>query len=260
MDKRKKIAVIEGDKRQEYLFELLKKEGYNADYINKNEEAAGDLIVFPMPPDENIKFSHIKQSTVIFGGITKNAKAFFDKEDIEYYCFSDSEVFTLENAYYTAQGAIRLLLENTEEYLSKKEALITGYGRIAKALAEKLKALGLKITILARNEVQLISAENSGYDVLSFNEYKNNLNSFDYVFNTIPFNVFMNDDIKMLNNEAIYFELASAPYGADKRHFNDLKKKYISASGLPGKLLPLSSGKLIFNYIIKQIQEGDLYR
>lgn len=159
-----------------------------------------------------------------------------------------SEIFELENGYLTSQGALRLLLDNTEEALNGKAVLVTGYGRIAVPLSEKLKNLNMKVTVAARNKIQLKTAELSGLQTVNL-EKLNDISGFDYVFNTVPCRVFDEKLIATADKNSIYFELASAPFGAEKKYFENLNLKYILCASLPGKLLPASSAKLIKDYI-----------
>ena len=53
----------------------------------------------------------------------------------------------------TSEAALAILIENTEKTLFGSNILIIGYGRIAKILAEYLKALKANVTVCARKEI-----------------------------------------------------------------------------------------------------------
>lgn len=271
MKKDKSVLIIGGDKRQRVLSELLSDDGYKVTHINENEENIelvfndNDIFFLPLPVSkdrvhiysDNINFklklidivSTVKENSVVFGGgIPQEIREHFESENIEYHDCLMSELFELQNAHFTSQGALKLLLDNTEEHLKGKSVLVTGYGRIASSLSEILKNLQMKVTVAARNEIQLKAAELSGCEQINLRELKN-LFCFDYIFNTVPCRIFDENAASSADKKCVYFELASAPFGADKEHFEKHGIKYIQGGALPGKLLPVSSAKLLKEYM-----------
>ncbi len=277
MDREKKILIVGGDKRQNYLSELFKNEGIVPLHINSKEYLEAEkligeykIIVFPIPvtkdkihifsnnedfnPEINKFFSYIKTSTMVFGaGFDKKWTEHFEKEGILCFDMLKSEVFSLNNAFLTSQGALRLLLDNTDDCVRNKKVLITGFGKISMFLSKMLFDLNMKVTVAARNEYQLFVAENSGYETVKISDICNNISEADFIFNTVPFEIFSEKNISELNNDCIYFELASVPFGVNKNHFVKYGKNFVSGSGLPGKYLSEASAKLMKDYIEKYI-------
>ena len=72
-------------------------------------------------------------------------------------------VFKRANAMLTAQGALRLLLESTDDYIVSKKVLITGFGDVAENLGELLLRIGCEVNIKARSPKALLIAEMKGY-------------------------------------------------------------------------------------------------
>mgnify|MGYP003290833136 CR=1 FL=1 len=273
--KNRNIVILGGDNRQRYLSQILKSEFEKLYDINSGSEESvlsevskADIIVFPIPvsktrgliytdnSDLEISkekvFNKIKKDAVVFGGgFTAEDKDFFEDEGIEYHDMLMNEAFLMENAYLTAEGALKLLLENTEETLFNKTALITGYGRIAEFLSEILFSLKMKVTVVARNEVQLKTAEKKGYNTLNLNELKS-LKDFDYIFNTVPSRIFNKSMIES-KSKSVYFELASAPFGVDKSDFISSGIAFVYGASLPGRYFPVTSANLIAEYILKFI-------
>ena len=62
-----------------------------------------------------------------------------------------SEAFQIKNAYTTAEAAVSVAMNNMKKNLRSSHFAITGYGRIARALADLLIAFGASVTVLARN-------------------------------------------------------------------------------------------------------------
>lgn len=277
MDSSKSILLIGGDERQRILYDILSKNGYSPFHINCSEYSGKEnmvedfsAIVFPIPvskdktrvftDNKDFVFSHkktfefIKNESVIFGGgFSFDEKLYFENEGIICHDILQNEPFNVQNAWFTAQGALRLLLDNEKSYIKGKKALITGFGKIGLALSAFLYKMGLDVTACARNDVQLISAYNMGFKTMKFGELKEAVNKFDYIFNTVPFNVFADDDVKNFKEESIYFELASAPFGTKKEYFEKTKNTYIFGGSLPGRFLAYSSAELIYEYIVQHI-------
>lgn len=265
------VLVLGGDRRQRILSALLSADGYKVTYINNNAEnikdaiKSNDIIFLPLPVSKDrvhiysdngdFRFklkevlSDLKNTSVVFGGgFSKEAKEYLEYENISYHDCQMSELFELQNAHFTAQGALKLLLDNTQEFLKDKNALVTGYGRISSALAVLLSSLRIKVTIAARNEIQLKTAEFMGYEAINLKELKG-LSGYDYVFNTVPFVIFDEEAVASADKKCVYFELASAPFGASKEHFDKYGITYVVGTGLPGKMLPQSSARLLKEYM-----------
>lgn len=271
MNKKKKVIIMGGDNRQRMLCSMLRDDGYevihiedsNEEYSNRIREA--DALVLPVPvskdrvnifsDDPLCKFELLKvcgsigKDTCVFGGgFSGEIKELFEKEEIEYHDMLQSELFTVENAYLTVQGALRLLFENTEENLLNKKAIVTGYGRISVFLSDALKRLGMKVYVLARNEIQLKTAELSGMKAIRLTESPR-CSEADFIFNTVPNVIFDRKSVETMKKSAVYFELASAPFGAVKEDFLPDGCRYVLGSSLPGRFLPAASAKIIKNYI-----------
>ena len=268
MNKKKKVIILGGDGRQRLLYDMLEDDGYLVVHIENSDDyeekiKGADVLVFPVPvskdkvnvfsdnPDYELNLvkvlNSISKDVVVFGGdFSGEIKEFFEREEIEYHDMLLSELFTVENAYLTVQGALRLLFENAQESLLNKKVLVTGYGRISVFLSDALKKLGMKVYVLARNDIQLKTAELSGMETLRLSESPE-CGDFDFIFNTVPNVIFDRKSVGTMKKSAIYFELASAPLGAKKEDFSSDGCKYVFASSLPGRYLPVSSAKLIKN-------------
>lgn len=269
----KSIIIIGGDKRQTHLKNIFTEKGYFTRHINSLAENKNldrisqyDSVMFPVPVSKDGKFiysyndillieikdvlENIKKGQKVFGGVfSKEMKEYFSERDIEYYDFFSEEDFVFYNAYLTAQGAVKLLLDNTDEFIPGKKVLVTGFGRVGKALCRSLKNCGLEVYVSLRNPVQKTEAECKGYKVIDIPSLKYCVHLFDFIFNTVPSVLFSKEETENMTGK--YFELASKPYGADRKHFN--KDVYINGSSLPGKFTSYSSAKKIADFTLRYI-------
>lgn len=271
MKRYKSVLIIGGDKRQRILAKLLSDDGYSVTHISENMEdiktsvSNNDIIFLPLPVSKDRVHIYsdtdelklrlvdvvkaIENTSIVFGGgITKELRDYFEDESIEYHDCLMSELFELQNAHFTAQGALKLLLDNTEEHLKGKRVLITGFGRIARALSVMLRKLQINVTVAARNEIQLKIAELSECDAANLRNLKD-LSGFDFIFNTVPHRIFGEVAVSSADKNCVYFELASAPFGGEKELFEKYDIRYVQGGSLPGKLLPVSSARLLKEYM-----------
>lgn len=253
-----KTAIIACNNVQNELYKYMVYKGIDCEIvdINKTSLENFDRVILPFPSrKEKISFlSDIfnvftEGQTVIGGLFDEESKNAFSEAGIECVDYFSSEAYVLKNAYLTSQGTIRLLLENTEDFVAGKNALITGFGRIGKSLALMLKALGVKVSVAVRSDVQASDAISLGFDVFRLSQISSVLFYFDFIFNTVPFRIFDDKDISRIKNEGVYFEIASDPFGAEKNSFEKYEKKFVNASALPGKFYPKAVAENIYRQV-----------
>ena len=271
-----RALIIGGDKRQEYLKNILDKDftevdhiRYPADVRRLDDIESYSHIILPIPLSKDgenvysnnklclkiedlIKF--IKPCHKVYGtGFGNKALDYFEDKQIEYHDFMKDKIFKRGNAFLTAQGTLRLMLDNTDDYIVGKKALIIGFGDVAETLAEKLKSNGIEVYITARNKRKLSLAGFSGYKTIAMSSIRSCICLFDYIFGSVPANILDLGDIRNIKSECTYIELASPPYTAKEADFAENNIKYIDGSALPGRFLPLASGKLIADFILNNL-------
>ncbi len=276
----KTISVIGGDMRQLYMIESLKKHGYNVKYFGfdkinndgakslQNAIMGADAVILPLPSTTDGVYVNAPFYT---GKITINeiieksnsVKVFLGgkldliKDKIKTKCidYIDCEEVSVMNAIPTAEGAIEIAINELPCTVFKMNTLITGYGRVAKALASRLKALGANVTVAARKCSDLAWIEESGYTPLCFKNLLESLNGFDCIFNTVPVRLFNKPELLNISSEAVIIDLASKPGGVDMDEASLLNKKVIWALSLPGKVAPKTSGEIIAKTVIRIVEE-----
>ena len=145
------------------------------------------------------------------------------------------------------------MFDNTQDYIVSKKALIIGFGDVAETLAEKLRNNGIEVYITARNKRKVSLASLYGYKTIALSSIRSYICLFDYIFGTVPSNILDSCDIKNMKDECTYIELASAPFTAKESDFREYSRKYINGSALPGRFLPLASGKLIADFVLSNL-------
>ena len=143
--------------------------------------------------------------------------------------------YVSENASITAYCAVRLAGEMLPIIWKGLPVLVIGWGRIGKCLAQLLQQMGAKVTVAARKDTDRAMLTALGYATLPTKGLSGE--RYRVVFNTAP-EMVMPD----CEGDGLYMDLASKPgLGGDN---------VVVARGLPGKLAPESSGRLIAHHVL----------
>lgn len=281
--KLQKILVCGGDVRSIYMARLFQKYGkevklYALDNLLQkhsmrkseiSEVKDADAVVFGLPAvkndmtvnapmcDEIIEFENIlkqiSRNTVVAGGRFSDAAlgllAGYNLKSIDY---STDEVFQIENAFYTAEGAVETIISNTEKSTSELKILITGYGRISKALCSMMASLGSEITVYARKAEQRAWAAMHGY---AETNNLTHLGEFDVIVNTVPYELFSANQLDTVKKDGVIIDLSARPGYVDKEMCDKLKIKLIFLPGLPALSAPRSAGEAAARAVIRMCSE-----
>ena len=164
--------------------------------------------------------------------------------------------YTVGNAALTAEGAIGLMIRESPRSLWRGRALVTGWGRIARNLAPRLRGLGCEVWVAARKLGDRAEAEALGLHARRFPELPELAGELDFAVNTVPAPVLEKDVLERLRPDSLLVELASEP-GFDRALAEDLGLHLISAPGLPGKSAPCAAASLIRDTIYAVIRERE---
>jgi len=210
----------------------------------------------PIPIDKSL--ASMLKNKVVFGGIVS---PLMEHVKFSSFCLNDyynREDFMVLNAVPTAEGAVKLAMEESLRTISGSKFLVVGYGRVGKVLTKLLKNMGAKVTtVSSRNFKEIAWAKVENFEIVNLSTINRRL-KFDMVFNTVPAPVFNCENLSLFNPKPLIIELASPPGGIDKDLAERFGVKVIPAPGLPGKYFPQTAGEIIAETIYRIIQEEDL--
>lgn len=281
----KSIGVIGGDERISFLIEMISEkklyiygqEKYNfknnvikCDALEEFCEKS-DIIIsgIPLSKNENEIYAPFSKNTIIITDLLNNikGKVFIaggirnqiknDYKDIKIIDLLSNEKLTIKNAIPTAEGAIKIAIEESNITLNDSNCLILGFGRIGKILAKMLKGIGSNVYCEARKQEDLIWIKTLGYTPINLKILNKGLKSYDFIFNTIPHLILDKDKLQKINKECLIIDLASNPGGVDFEEANKLGIKTNWALALPGKIAPKTSAKYI-KEVIYDILEREI--
>lgn len=173
----------------------------------------------------------------------------------EAYSYYTDEEFLIKNSRLTAQGTLRIILENVRTDIFTMSAAVIGYGRCGKAICKSLSNNGCDVTSYSRRRASAAQAENDGIKTGKFNHLNNELHQFDIIVNTVPFNLINTDTLEQLTQSNLYIEVASRPYGFNIAGADKFNFKYVLAESLPGKFTPVNAGINIADTVVSIIRE-----
>ena len=213
---------------------------------------SSDAIVFPLPfcgadgqincPLSRYKYSiidvfpKISRSTLVFcGAAGAFAKAAAAEYNIDLYDYYEREDLRVKNSVPTAEGALFEFMKRKKITVFGSRCAVAGYGRIGRRVADRLKALGAKVTVAVRGERDLASALSNGLTSVHLDDFTASGFDGDCIFNTVPCNIFTEDFVRKTGDDTLYIELASRPFGMDEKCAAQLAERHVFANSLPGK-------------------------
>ena len=283
----KNIWVAGGDPRQAALAELLADDGHSVhtyalelgEGMKCEPSMAGadraDCVVLPLPalgPDGKLNaplsahsctlpelLDPLRPGQLVCAGMAgEHLKRMAAERDLILRDYFAREELAVMNAIPTAEGAIQIAMEELPITLHDARVLIIGFGRLGKALAPRLQALGARVWVSARRYEQRAAAECMGLGSEGMERLSDWLCSYDLVFNTVPAPVLGVEELAALKERALVIDLASRPGGVDMEAAAALGVRVVWALSLPGKVAPVTSGRYIKDTVYHIMEELDL--
>ena len=235
-----KISIVGGDLRIVKLSEMLVNEGAqvytygleNSDNVETKkcsslEETTNfsEIIIGPIPFSSNGETINspfgkgkiylkdllikLKDKTLIAGSIRPEVYDLAKEYNIKVIDIMKREELSVLNAISTAEGAIKIAIEETPKNLHGSNILVMGFGRIGKVLSHMLNGLGAKVSCEARKTSDLAWIKAYGYDAVPLPELSENLYKYDIIINTIPYMLLDRGALNNVKSDALVIDLAS---------------------------------------------------
>ena len=278
------FGVLGGDKRQIYLARAMAADGVEV-RVSCLEQGEGldtleqvgyeklmadcDIILLPLPVTRdgetlNTPLSRVRipldddfaarlSSKTVYGGMMeKLLKTSPLWDSISAFDYYTREELLVGNAVLTAEGAIGMAIQEFDGALNSSRILVTGFGRIGKALCLSLKGLGVQVDCSARKAADLAAIRALGCTPVRYEEIKD---AYDVIFNTVPAPVLTAPRLSCQRPDTLLIELASQPGGMDREAAERLGLRVCDAPSLPGRMSPRAAGELIRDTIYHMIEE-----
>lgn len=200
----------------------------------------------------------VKPGATVFGGrLTPAFKEHAQDCNVALVDYSESDAFQVKNALPTAEGAVEILMRESDRVIFGMPVAITGFGRIGRALARLLIAMGAEVTVAARRNAALLEAAQMGCRTVALKgegalfalcreKYA--------IFNTVPHWIFTREVLHALPKNQILIDLASSPGGVDAALARACDRRVIYALSLPGKYAPQTAGEIIAEAVLSAVE------
>ncbi len=252
----KRVLIIGGDKRLKIAKKQLDKQGFYVDtlglYPSDNGEIENsDIILLPVPTTKDGKtvFCPLSERKIYLSDISKKVNnqlilcCNYKFEGKNYIDYNTLDSFALLNAVPTAEGAIALAVNETDFTLWQSKALVIGYGRVGKIMADRLKALGADVTVSARKPRDFATLSALGFKYINTEALCNIYLDFDIIFNTVDAIVLSRTALENCPADVI-IDL-STKGGFDLNYAKALGIKAFKPGGIPGVVAPKTAGEIL---------------
>ena len=277
----KTFAVVGGDKRNIELSRMLCGQGHNVKlfgFVNYERETPmqcknlyeavsdADCIIGPIPCAHNCDalnapfhnapiyvedlFRLVKPHQRFLAGMIKpELLEAANKYNIHMIDMLNREELLVRNAIPTAEGAIKIAIEETNITLHGNRMMVIGYGRIGKVLSMMLRGMGAKVMAVVNSEEAAAQAESGGASVIPFPEMEGKLKQADVIFNTVPEILLDKSNMRHIRKNTLIIDLASPPYGVEVNDSRDFGLKVLYTNSLPGKIAPVTTASYILGTV-----------
>ena len=274
--------MLGGDRRQQSLADALEAAGLAVRTFGlgeKSARAAADLeeavaraqaVVLPLPctkdethiigaapqiPIDRLAALFLPEQLILGGMLTASVAARLQRGGCRVIDYYKCEEITVRNVVPTVQGILKQLFEQIDYTVFGSSACVCGYGRVGRATARTLNALGAQVTVCARSGAARASAETDGCASCDFQRLPEKAASFDYIINTVPAPVLGAQVLRILKPSCLILDVASAPYGTDFAAAERYGVRALQCASLPGKAAPKTAGEILAQGILHLWEE-----
>lgn len=253
------FCVVGRDARQLAAARALQQSGYAV--LGAEGVGQADYILLPMPMDaEAADLARLLRAacpgTLALGGrISEPVRRAAQAAGVELVDYFLRPELACLNAVPTAEGCLALLMQLRQSTIWESDFLVLGYGCVGRTVAQRLNALGGRVTVAARSAEQRAAARCVGLHAAPLTMLHQLLPQFDAVVNTIPALVLDAASLHCLPENALILDLASRPGGTDFAAARELGLRAEHALSLPARCAPETAGALVAHTVETILQE-----
>lgn len=282
------IGILGGDERERVMIDCLLIEGAHVKVLGNPGEKllnriemvdtieslvqGSDVLIAPMSGtdangmikarftekaiclDESF-FNLVQGKPVLIGMTNDKVKGLARAAGVNLQLMATREDVAILNAIPTAEGAIQIAMEELPITVHGSKSLVMGLGKCGLTLAWRLRALGSTVYGVTRSSEAIAKARDLGIITITYEELSEYLPAFDLIYNTVPAMVLREAEIELLREDTLIIDLASAPGGVDFEAAQTHGIKAMLCLGLPGKVAPHTSGKILGQVVPEIILE-----
>jgi len=156
--------------------------------------------------------------------------------------YSEDDPLSILHAIPTAEGAVKVAVEHTAETICGMRTLCIGYGRVGVSVAAAFQAMNARVTVAARNPVQLARAESMGLGTVHTDRLVEVVGDYDLIVSSPTAKIVTAEVLAMVRRDALVIDLRSPPGSVEHEAAKALGRKVVWARAQAGTA-PRTAGR-----------------
>ncbi|HEY7659813.1 MAG TPA: dipicolinate synthase subunit DpsA [Actinomycetota bacterium] len=191
---------------------------------------------------------------LFLGRATPELREEAEASGVELHEYDPDKELMLLRAPAIVEGAIQLAIEHTDVTIHDANVVVVGYGTIGSLLARRLRDLGARLHVAARNPIQRAAAHADGARTHALEELRDLAPTLQMVFSTVPARVVDRAVLERLPPRSLVLDIAPPPDHADLDAAAELGHRAVWARGL-GRRAPITVGASQWMGLRRMIEE-----
>jgi dipicolinate synthase subunit A len=191
---------------------------------------------------------------VFVGRATPELQDAVDAAGLHLHEYDPDRELMLLRAPAIVEGAIQQAIENTDVTIHDASVVVVGYGMIGSLLARRLRDLGARLHVAARNPIQRAAAYADGAQPHTLEEIPDLAPDLQMIFSTVPARVVGREILERLPRGSLVLDIAPPPDHADLDLAAELGHRAVWARGL-GRRAPITVGRSQWMGLRRYIEE-----
>ena len=165
------------------------------------------------------------------------------------------DALAILHATPTAEGAVKIAIENTEETLRGLDVLCIGLGKVGTTVAETFQKMSARVTLAARKPAQLARAWTMNLTPLDLRDLPGRIGEFPLIVSSSSGLVLDRNLLERTASDVVIIDLCSPPGSVDFAAAEELGRKVIWARSQAGTA-PRTSGFNEWQVIMRIAREN----
>ncbi len=149
--------------------------------------------------------------------------------------YGTDDALSIMHAVPTAEGAIRIAIENTDDTLLGMDVLCIGLGRVGVSVAQAFEGMKSRVSLAARNPAQLARAWAMNTVPIDLRQLQSQIGNFGLIVSSAAGRVLEKDLLELTRPDVVIIDLCSPPGSVDFEAAKALGRKTIWARGQAGR-------------------------
>jgi dipicolinate synthase subunit A len=168
--------------------------------------------------------------------------------------YAEDDALSILHAVPTAEGAIRVAIENTDDTLLGMDVLCVGLGRVGVSVAQAFEGMKSRVSLAARNPAQLARAWAMNLRPIELRDLKSHIGHFGLIVSSTSGLVLTRDLLAATRPDVVIIDLCSPPGSVDFEAAKALGRKVIWARAQAGRA-PRRAGADEWQVLMRIVRE-----